>query len=82
MSRRHWSMQRVVRVYLDYINLRYSFAKAPYVLLACGHRKRDPWDVYSNEKAVRMRAGLHYAFTPNATRKCRCYRCPNTGPHP
>lgn len=56
------------------------WAEETAVQLACGHIKRDPWEAYGNERAVRVRAGLHAIFSPDAERKCRCYKCKR--PHP
>lgn len=55
-----------------------------FVELSCGHIKRDPWAVYGNETAVRVRAGLqqfqtllHEAGRAEApvARRCRCREC-------
>ncbi len=50
-----------------------------FVELSCGHIKRDPWDVYANETAVRVQSGLR-AFAEavgekQKPRRCRCYQC-------
>lgn len=46
-----------------------------FIVLDCGHIKRDPWEVYQNETAVRMAAILHHTMTPGAVRKVRCHQC-------
>lgn len=50
-----------------------------WVELACGHARRDTDQVYGNETAIRVRAGLRAFFESRGLeqkpRKCRCYEC-------
>lgn len=81
--RQQYQMRRVVRefVYYPWAIVRHeadrSLQRIPkrYVELSCGHWKRDPWEVYANETAVRLADVLHHLFTPDETRKSRCYHC-------
>ncbi len=78
-------MRKVVRQYFAYpvSYMREPVLRQPhvyhvYVELCCGHVKRDPWDVYSNETAVRVRAAVNALAAELGEpedRKVRCYVC-------
>lgn len=50
-------------------------AKWTFILLSCGHAKRDPWESYQNETAVRVRSTLARVFGPQGVRRARCAQC-------
>lgn len=92
MARAGFKMQKVVREFVAYPLhfAREPLLRAPHIMhsfveLECGHIKRDPWEVYGNETAVRVQAGLHKLHDqfyqagqvdePPRPRKCRCREC-------
>jgi hypothetical protein len=46
-----------------------------FLVMDCGHIKRDPWETYGNETAVKVQAACHNILTPDAVRRVRCYQC-------
>jgi hypothetical protein len=46
-----------------------------WLLLECGHVKRDPLEVYGNETAVRVRAVFHALDQSHTSRRVRCHQC-------
>jgi len=50
-------------------------ARWTFIVLSCGHIKRDPWEAYGNELAKRVQATLHHSFNWAEGRRVRCTEC-------